>query len=49
MLTLFGVAQTSSLNGPTVNMKRSASVWVLGDSEDHLLFATLQPGIPRGY
>lgn len=30
-------------------MERNASVWVLDESEDQLLFATLQPGIPRGY
>lgn len=46
---LFSIAQNSSLNGPTVNMDRNASLWVLDESDDQIVFATLQPGIPRGY
>ena len=46
---LLGVAQTTSLNGPVVNMQINASLWVLDNTEDYIVFATLQPGIPRGY
>ena len=49
LLTLSGAAQTTSLGGPVVNMQKNAGVWVLDNNNDHVVFATLQPGIPRGY
>ena len=48
-ISSFSIAQNSSLNGPTVNMERNASLWVLDENDDQIVFATLQPGIPRGY
>ncbi len=49
--TLFslGVAQNSSLNGPTVDMERNARLWLLDDNEDQIVFSTLQPGLPSGF
>lgn len=51
LVTVFslGIAQNTTLNGPIVDMERNASVWVLGDNDDQMVFATLQPGIPSGY
>ena len=49
VLFLYSIAQNSSLNGPTVNMERNAGLWVLDENDDQIVFATLQPGIPRGY
>ncbi len=49
LLCSLGIAQNTSLNGPTVDMERNASLWVLDDNDDQIVFATLQPGIPSGY
>ena len=44
-----GLAQTTTLNGPAVDMERNAGLWILDDNEEQIVFATLQPGIPSGY
>ena len=49
ILFSLGLAQTTTLNGPTVDMERNASLWILDDNEDKIVFATLQPGVPSGY
>ena len=42
ILTSLGVAQTTTLNGPIVNMERSGKFLLINDSDDQIVFVTKQ-------
>lgn len=42
LLTSLGVAQTTTLNGPIVNMARNGKFFLINDSEDQIVFVTKQ-------